>query len=258
MLKSNLAIFTLLLFFLSGCSESIRELESRIKKQAEKNNTEMSAVEIKQTAIYLNEWSKEDFFQDDVNEFLEADKADFPEGIEILFAGSSSIRFWKSLEKDMNPLKVLNRGFGGAQISHVNYHFEEVIKPYNPEAIVFFCGTNDIAALKTPEETIDDFKIFLDKVRTDLPSTHVFVIGIKPSVAREYLKEEELSYNKSIQDMSRSDDLLTFIDVWDEMLTDDGKPNPDLYVDDGLHMNEKGYIVWTKLVRENLDYYFNL
>ena len=140
----------------------------------------------------------------------------------------------------------------------MNYHFEEVIKPYNPEAIVFFCGTNDIAALKTPEETIDDFKIFLDKVRTDLPSTHVFVIGIKPSVAREYLKEEELSYNKSIQDMSRSDDLLTFIDVWDEMLTDDGKPNPDLYVDDGLHMNEKGYVVWTKLVRENLDYYFNL
>ena len=52
MLKSNLAIFTLLLFFLSGCSESIRELESRIKKQAEKNNTEMSAMEIKQTAIY--------------------------------------------------------------------------------------------------------------------------------------------------------------------------------------------------------------
>ena len=117
MLKSNLAIFTLLLFFLSGCSESIRELESRIKKQAEKNNTEMSAMEIKQTAIYLNEWSKEDFFQDDVNEFLEADKADFPEGIEILFAGSSSIRFWKSLEKDMNPLKVLNRGFGGSIFS---------------------------------------------------------------------------------------------------------------------------------------------
>ena len=59
MLKSNLAIFTLLLFFLSGCSESIRELESRIKKQAEKNNTEMSAMEIKQTAIYLNEWSEQ-------------------------------------------------------------------------------------------------------------------------------------------------------------------------------------------------------
>ena len=55
MLKSNLVIFTLLLFFLSGCSESIRELETRIKKQAEKNNTEMSALEIKQTAIDLNE-----------------------------------------------------------------------------------------------------------------------------------------------------------------------------------------------------------
>ena len=41
----------------------------------------------------------------------------------------------------MEPLEVLNRGFGGAQISHVIYHFEEIIKPYEPKAIVFFCGT---------------------------------------------------------------------------------------------------------------------
>ena len=140
----------------------------------------------------------------------------------------------------------------------VMYYFNEVIKPYTPQAIVFFCGTNDIAALKTPEETIDDFEIFLTKVRNNLPNTHVFVIGIKPSVARDYLKEEELTYNNTILEMSQKDKLLTFVDVWEPMLTEDGKPNPDLFVEDGLHMNEKGYVIWTRLVRESLGQYFNL
>ena len=67
----------------------------------------------------------------------------------------------------MEPLEVLNRGFGGAQISHVIYHFEDIIKPYNPKAIVFFCGTNDLTALNTPEETMNDFKKFLSLVRNE-------------------------------------------------------------------------------------------
>ena len=107
-------------------------------------------LEIKETAVYLNEWSKEDFYQDDVDKFLEEDEANFPEEIDVLFAGSSSIRFWESLDQDMKPLKVLNRGFGGAHIAHVNYHFKDVIQRYKPKAIVFFCGTNDVTALKTP------------------------------------------------------------------------------------------------------------
>ena len=84
------------------------------------------------------------------------------------------------------------------------------------------------------------------------------MIGIKPSVARDYLKEEELTYNNTILEMSQKDKLLTFVDVWEPMLTEDGKPNPDLFVEDGLHMNEKGYVIWTRLVRESLGQYFNL
>ena len=84
------------------------------------------------------------------------------------------------------------------------------------------------------------------------------MIGIKPSVARDYLKEEELTYNNTILEMSQKDKLLTFVDVWEPMLTEEGKPNPDLFVEDGLHMNEKGYVIWTRLVRESLGQYFNL
>ncbi len=248
---------TLLLTVL-GCSEDIKILEERIKAQAERNNTEISVTDIKKTALFLDAWGKKDYYQEDINKFKDQDLIDFPEDVEVLFTGSSSIRFWKSLEEDMRPLKVLNRGFGGAHIVHVNYHFEDVVSRYNPQAIVFFCGTNDITALKTAKETVEDFKIFQNKVRTNLPNVPIFVIGIKPTPAREYIEEEELEYNKLIADLAAEDELLSYIDIWDAMLSEEGERIPELFVEDGLHINAKGYEIWTKLVRENLKQRFNL
>jgi hypothetical protein len=248
---------TLLLTVL-GCSEDIKILEERIKAQADRNNTEISVTDIKKTALFLDAWGKEDYYQEDINKFNDQDLIDFPEDVEVLFTGSSSIRFWKSLEEDMRPLKVLNRGFGGAHIVHVNYHFEDVVSRYNPQAIVFFCGTNDITALKTAKETVEDFKIFQNKVRTNLPNVPIFVIGIKPTPAREYIEEEELEYNKLIADLAAEDELLSYIDIWDAMLSEEGERIPELFVEDGLHINAKGYEIWTKLVRENLKQRFNL
>jgi lysophospholipase L1-like esterase len=255
-IKHSIALLLSVIIF--SCSDDIKILEDKIQLQAEKNNTEISKVDIKKAALYLNAWSKEDFYQEAIDEFLSQDLVNPPLKGSILFTGSSSIRFWKTLKEDMEPMQVINRGFGGAHIAHVNHHFDDVVTDYQPKAIVLFCGTNDIAALKGPKQTIDDFKSFLSKVRANLPGIPVFVIGIKPSVAREYLKAEEMEYNSTISEMSEKDELLFFVDVWEEMLTAEGKPNPSLFVEDGLHINAEGYKIWTRLVRANLINYFNL
>ena len=245
-------------FVLISCSDSFVELEDRVKIHAEKNAIEKSLFQVKKEALYIQQWSKNDAFIDEINEFKRLDKENFPEKGKILFTGSSSIRFWDSLEEDMEPLQVLNRGFGGAQISHVIYHFEEIIKPYNPKAIVFFCGTNDLTALKTPEETVHDFKKFYSLIRNQFGNIKVYMIGIKPSVDRLYLDEEEKIFNNSIKLLASEDAYLEYIDVWDSMLNEDGSRMPELYIEDGLHMNKKGYEVWTKLVRKSLLKDFNI
>ena len=245
-------------FVLISCSDSFVELEDRVKIHAEKNGIEKSLFQVKKEALYIQQWSKNDAFIDEINEFKRLDKENFPEKGKILFTGSSSIRFWESLEEDMEPLEVLNRGFGGAQISHVIYHFEEIIKPYNPKAIVFFCGTNDLTALKTPEETVHDFKKFYSLIRNQFGNIKVYMIGIKPSVERFYLDEEEKIFNNSIKLLASEDAYLEYIDVWDSMLNEDGSRMPELYIEDGLHMNKKGYEVWTKLVRKSLLKDFNI
>ena len=42
----------------------------------------------------------------------------------ILFIGSSSIRMWKSIEKDIRPYKSIRRGYGGARYTDL-IHFTE-------------------------------------------------------------------------------------------------------------------------------------
>ncbi len=239
-------------FILISCSDAFIELEDRIKIQAEKNGIEKSFFQLKKEALYIQQWRKDDVFIDEINEFKRLDNKNFPEKGRILFTGSSSIRFWDSLDKNMEPLKVLNRGFGGAQISHVIHHFEDIVKPYNPKAIVFFCGTNDLTALKTPDETVHDLKKFLSLVRNEFGNIKVYIIGIKPSVDRLYLEKEERIFNSSINLLASEDIYIEYINVWDSMLNPDGTRMPELYIEDGLHMNQKGYEIWTRLVRKSL------
>ncbi len=250
--------FLLIVLFLAGCSSEIKEIETRIENRLAKTNTNASFFQLKRDAYYIYQWNKDETFRDEINEFKRLDKENFPGKGKILFTGSSSIRFWDSLEEDMEPLEVLNRGFGGAQISHVIHHFEEIIKPYEPKAIVFFCGTNDLTALKTPKETMSDFKKFLSLVRNEFGNIKVYVIGIKPSVDRLYLDKEERIFNSSIKLLASQDAYLEYIDVWDSMLSEDGSRMPELFIEDGLHMNKKGYKVWTKQVRKSLSKDFNI
>ena len=69
-MNKNFLIFLLFVFCFTGCSDDIKTLEERIKYQAEKNNTEISTVDIKKTALYLSSWSKEDFYQEDIDKFV--------------------------------------------------------------------------------------------------------------------------------------------------------------------------------------------
>ena len=86
-----------------------------------------------------------------------------------------------------------------------------------------------------------------------LPQTKVFVIGVKPSLARHHLRGKQLILNKFISELANEEENLTFIDVWQEMLLENNEANPELFVEDGLHMNSKGYEIWTKLVKSYLE-----
>ncbi|CAN5749241.1 SGNH/GDSL hydrolase family protein [soil metagenome] len=186
-------------------------------------------------------------FSPEIAHFAELDKASPPKPCGFLFTGSSSVRFWKTLDQDMAPYPVINRGFGGSQIANVTLYFDQVVTPYRPRAIFFYAGDNDIHVGRTPAQVVADFQAFLDRKDKVLGATKVYFISLKPSKARWAELAAQADANAQIKAIADKRADLDYVDVVPTMLQD-GAPK-DIFVGDGLHMTPAGYVLWTGVVR---------
>lgn len=185
----------------------------------------------------------------DIQAFEAADKANPPPGSAVLFIGSSSIRFWKTLATDFPGYRVINRGFGGSDLDDATSFADRIVAPYRPAALVMYAGDNDLQGGDTPEQVRDDFAAFVAKVRQTQPALPIAFIAIKPSVARVALLPNILRADKLIREWAMTQKNVAFLDVVPAMLNAQGQPKPDLFIEDGLHMTAKGYALWVAQVK---------
>jgi lysophospholipase L1-like esterase len=170
----------------------------------------------------------------------------------ILFVGSSSIRMWATREA-FPDWPVVNRGFGGAHISDVNHYFDRVVKPYAPRVIVFYCGDNDIAAGKSPEQVLTAYRDFTKRVRDLAAETQIIYLPIKPSISRWKHWPAMQEANALIRAFIEQDASHTYVDVATPMLDDNGEPRKELLISDGLHLSEEGYRLWNVTLRPHVN-----
>ncbi len=187
-----------------------------------------------------------------IKAFEEKDRANPPKKGGILFIGSSSIRMWKT-DKWFPGKGIINRGFGGSQIEDSIHFADRIVFPYAPKTIVLYAGDNDVAAGKSARTVYDDYVKFVTLVRTKLPETRIVFIAIKPSVSRWKLAPIMAEANALISEHAEETAGLEYADIWTPMLGEDGKPRADLLIKDGLHLNDDGYRMWTKIVGKLID-----
>jgi len=182
--------------------------------------------------------------------FAAEDATSAPPTNAIVFTGSSSIVFWKTLHEDMAPLTVINRGFGGSTMREALYWLDKVALQYRPRAVVLYEGDNDIGyyGLKA-EKVVEDFKLLAARLHTELPATRLYFLAIKPSILRWKSWPEMRRANELIRAICERDPRLQFIDVASPMLNEAGQPRNELFEADDLHLNAKGYALWASLVR---------
>lgn len=192
-------------------------------------------------------------WEDDI-QALEADaRRNPPAPGGIVFTGSSSIRLWKTLRDDFPGLPVINRGFGGSQLPDVIAFAGRIILPSRPRLVVVYGGANDIAAGRTPAQVLEDFKTLVAAIHARLPDTQVAFISIAPNPARWEQVERVRAANDAVAHWAQEQPQVTFIDVFSHMLGPDGLPTPDIFVEDRLHMNAKGYALWKELIAPYLQ-----
>ena len=173
----------------------------------------------------------------------------------ILFAGSSSIRMWSTIGKDMLPYNVIQRGYGGAKLSDFAVYADRIIYPHPCQAIVIFIA-NDISGNdndKSPLEVSQLFKKTLYIIRRKFADTPVFWISITPTPARWHVWPEIKEANGMIREICESHRNTYYIDTEKYFTNASGLPRSELFLEDKLHLNPEGYAVWTGIIKNELN-----
>ena len=110
-------------------------------------------------------------------------------------------------------------------------------------------GGNDLWAGKSPEQVFADFKAFDEKVHSKLPDSDIVFISLCPSIARWKQADKEKALNEMVEKYVSGKPHLKYIESYDMPLGADGKPRPELYVEDKLHFSPEGYKLLAEKVR---------
>ena len=170
----------------------------------------------------------------------------------IVFTGSSSIRFWEDVQERFPEYQVLNTGFGGSQFSDLELYLDELILNYNPVKVFIYEGDNDIFAKKRPRQIMKRAEYILSVLQQQNPNMEIVLISAKPSIARWKYRGRYRRLNRKLDKLASENEKIDFVDVWYPML-DDRKVKQDIFIEDGLHMNDKGYDIWYDVIKDYID-----
>lgn len=171
----------------------------------------------------------------------------------VAFYGSSSVRLWLNMARDLNPMPLINLGFGGSSYSWCLHHFDRLFNDsWEPKEIVLYIGDNDLGHGSTYDEVIEGYDAIKTKIRKCYPGILIHYISVKPSPLRDYLIPTIKAVNKTIEEDVEADGNMRYINVFDGMM-DGHNPDTTYYLSDLLHLNRRGYQVWKKILREHFE-----
>jgi len=201
-------------------------------------------------AAHAAEYPDPERFRGAIDAFQAAETESMPARGAVVATGSSSMRGWHGrIADDLAPLTIIPRGFGGSNMHDARYFLDELVLRHEPRAVLLYEGDNDVAAGLAPEQVLAEFDAIDAAVAERLPETRIYILAVKPSIARWQLWPTMAATNDLLKARADNDPRLTFIDIATPMLGGDGKPLVEIFVADMLHMNDLGYDIWRDAVR---------
>lgn len=164
----------------------------------------------------------------------------------VVFYGSSTITMWghDRLAAQMKDIVSVNRGFGGSTAEQALYYYNRMVRPLAPRAMVWYEGDNDICAGYTPEEAFALSERVFAWARKDMPGIKIYLLPVKSCPSREQLVPKYEEYRRLLRGYAESHENVYYIDYM-PMLYENGETGGrirrDIFCDDMLHFNDRGY-----------------
>jgi len=149
----------------------------------------------------------------------------------------------------------MQRGYGGAKLTDYNYYAERIILAQQFKAIVIFVA-NDIAGVEgdqSPRQVKQLFKDLVKRVRSRNPGTPICWVEVTPTPKRWEQSPQIIEASILIEDYCDKQEDLHFISTFDQYTTPEGLPDSTYFRKDMLHLNRKGYVQWSEIIKASLE-----
>lgn len=194
-------------------------------------------------------------FEEAIQQFEMQDKQNPPPRGGIVLTGSSSITRWNDRAvKDLAPLTVIPRGFGGSVMNDVLYYLDRIVLKYKPRAVLIYEGDNDTDVSRSIPKTaiLNQVSQIIARTHEALPETRIYLLSVKPSVRRWNVWQQAQDVSAGYRDIADKDPLVYSVDVATPFLDARGNVMTDIFVEDNLHHNELGTLIWGSTIRAAL------
>ena len=158
---------------------------------------------------------------------------------------------------------VVNHGFGGATAEEMLYFYPEMVRPWEPRALVLRTIGNDRGAGYSPGEIMELLARVMDYARADLPGIKLFLVSAFPLLRDRGARESEVWARKEFNVLAKaycgSHSDVTFADgsMIPGLLRNPGSDDPEdlreeLFLPDKVHFTPEGYDLYRDFYLEVL------
>ena len=175
------------------------------------------------------------------------------ENYHVMMAGSSSMEFWETYERDMDPVVCYNHGIGGTKVAEwTNNLNKRLVYPYKPKMVVYYVGINNIKDGESVNDTTTALQALFDETHSYLPNSRIQYVLLNkcPLVKNRFNDVDEV--NNFVRNYQTTHDWFDVIDPNPDFMKETGEPNAAYYRTDNIHLTYYGYVIWAKHIKASV------
>ena len=118
---------------------------------------------------------------------------------------------------------------------------------------MYYCGSDDVNAGEDADGIAERFRLFSELTRDRLPDTNIFFGAINRSPEKKERWSVVDEANQLVASYCETQDGRTFVNLNQVLEADDGSTRQDMFLPDQLHLTEKAYEGFARVMREALE-----
>ena len=160
----------------------------------------------------------------------------------LLFIGDSLIEYF-DWERRFPDHMVYNLGVAGETVGGLKIRLKRIFAHIQlPDKVFIMTGINNLAM--GDDAFLDDYRDAVRDISSSYPSAAIYVHSLLPVIFPYILNADIRKMNAKLRDMAVQQGVF-FVDLYTAFLDKKGRPVDEYLLDDGVHVSEKGYRIWS-------------